>query len=192
MLFINAALGPKWTFDWLSYIKDNPLSSAADVKYYILGGGTRTFTGFDPATQTYAFQQYDQTRLTRTSPTSYEMVSPDGSRKIFSQPDGSIGTSRKIFLTRIIDPAGNTVSLTYDNNLRLIALTDAIGQVTTIAYTHPTDIYKITKVTDPFGRSALFEYDVSGRLAKITDVIGLTSQFTYDGPSDFINALITP
>ena len=80
----------------------------------------------------------------------------------------------------MIDPFGNAVTLTYDANLRLVAITDAIGQVTTITYEHPTDIYKITKVTDPFGRFAAFEYDASSRLTNITDVIGLTSEFTYE------------
>ena len=102
------------------------------------------------------------------------MLSRDGTKKIFSQSDGSIGNyARKIFLTQLIDPFGNAVSLTYDANLRLVTITDAIGQVTTISYEHPTDIFKITKVTDPFGRFATFDYDASDRLIKITDVIGL-------------------
>ncbi len=190
--FTYSNFGPKWTFDWLSYITDNPLSPSADVNYYVMGGGTRTFTGFNPDTQTFVYQQFDQTRLTRTSATSYEMISRDGSKKIFSQSDGATGTSRKIFLTQMIDPFGNAVSIVYDANFRVVALTDAIGQVTTISYENPNDFYKITKVTDPFGRFATFDYDPSGRLIKITDVIGLTTQFTYEGSSDFINGLITP
>jgi YD repeat-containing protein len=189
--FTYSNLGSKWTFDWLSYITDNPLSPSADVTYYIMGGGTRTFTGFDSSSQTYAFQQYDQTKLKRTSPDTYEMLSGDGTRKVFSQSDGTLGTSRKVFLTQLIDPFGNAVSLTYDANLRVVAITDAIGQVTTVSYEHPTDIFKITKVTDPFGRSASFDYDASNRLIKITDVIGITSQFTYDA-GDFIKTLTTP
>jgi len=189
--FAYSNLGPKWTFDWLSYITDSPSAPSADVKYYIMGGGTRTFTRFDQSTKTFAFQQYDQTKLTRTSPETYEMLSRDGSRKIFAQPDGSTGTTRKVFLTKLIDPAGNAVSLSYDNTLRITQITDAIGQVTTISYEHPTDTFKITKVSDPFGRSAAFDYDSSGRLVKITDVIGITSEFTYD-PGDFITNLTTP
>ncbi len=190
--FTYSNFGPKWTFDWLAYIKDNPFSPSADVQYYAIGGGTRTFTGFNPDTQTYAHQARGQTKLTRTATDRYEMLSGDGSKKVFSQPDGSAGTSRKIFLSQIIDPFGNTVSLTYDPSLRLVAITDAIGQVSTLSYQHPSDIYKITKVTDPFGRFATFSYDGSGRLTNITDVIGLTSQFNYEGASDFISSLVTP
>lgn len=204
--FAYSNLGRKWTFDWLSYIKDDPNSLSADVDYYIMGGGTRTFTGFVAAqppslnTGTYAFQQYDQTRLTRISSDSYEMLSGDGTRKVFSTPfidPAVLGPSkRKIFLTKLIDPEGNAVSLSYDANLRLVAITDAIGQVTTISYENPPeivppDIFKITRVTDPFGRFATFNYDPQGRLIKITDVIGLVSQFTYDG-GDFITSLTTP
>jgi RHS repeat-associated protein len=189
--FAYSNLGPKWTFDWLSYITDNPSSPSADVRYYIMGGGTRTFTGFDNSTQTYAFQQYDQTKLTRTSPDTYEMLSRDGTRKVFNRSDGSTGTSRKVFLTQLIDPAGNAVALTYDNDLRVVRITDAIGQFTTLSYEHPTDTFKITKITDPFGRFATFDYDASGRLIKITDVIGITSEFLYDS-GDFITTLTTP
>jgi YD repeat-containing protein len=69
---------------------------------------------------------------------------------------------RRIFLTDVIDPQGQTLHFTYDGQLRLVALTDAIGQVTTIAYELSSDPLKITKVTDPFGRSARFEYDADG------------------------------
>lgn len=190
--FTYANFGPKWTCDWVSYITDNPSNALADVRYYIMGGGTRTFTGFDTNSQTFAFEQFDQTQLKRTGPNSYEMLAGDGSKGIFSQSDGAIGTSRKIFLTQTIDPFGNAVKVTHDASLRIVALTDAIGQVTTLTYGNTTDIYKITRVTDPFGRFATFEYDGFGRLTNITDVIGLTSAFTYEGSGDFINALITP
>jgi len=190
--FSYSNFGAKWTFDWLAYIKDDPSNPSAGVQYYRMGGFIRNFTGFNSNTQTYALNPLDLTKLTRTSATSYQMVSADGSKLIFSQSDGSSGTSRKIFLKQIIDPAGNAVTLTYDVNLRIVAVSDAIGQVSTLSYQHPTDIYKITKVTDPFGRFATFDYDASNRLTKITDVIGLTSQFVYEGASDFINALVTP
>jgi YD repeat-containing protein len=110
--------------------------------------------------------------LERTGPASYEMMWADGSKMVFGQSDGSVGTSRKVFLTQVIDPAGNAVTLNYDGNLRLTEISDAIGQVTSLTYGKTNDIYKITKVTDPFGRFASFDYDDLGRLTNITDVIG--------------------
>jgi RHS repeat-associated protein len=169
-IFSYGNLGPGWTCDWTSYITDNPSNTLANVNYYARGGGTRAFTGFDTNTQSYAFQQYDQTRLTRTGPGSYEMMWPDGSKLLFSQSDGSVGTVRKIFLTQVVDVFGNALTLTYDSFLRVVAITDAIGQVTTLDYGLPfmalggsqhvdSDAYKITKVTDPFGRFATFDYN---------------------------------
>jgi RHS repeat-associated protein len=193
-VFDYANFGPKWTSDWIAYLKDNPSNSLADVDYYVMGGGDRTFTGFNTNNQTFAFQQYDQTLLRRTSPTSYKMTFPDGSKLIFAQPTSSLGTSRRVFLSQVVDPSGNVVTLTYDTEFRLVAITDAIGQVTTLSYDLAGDDLKITKVTDPFGRFATFDYDTHGRLIKITDVIGLTSQFTYiDTPiTDTMQTLVTP
>jgi YD repeat-containing protein len=188
--FAYSNLGQKWTFNWLAYIRDNPDNPAANVYYYVEGGGSLVFTGYDEVTQSFASQVREQTKLVRTSGNSYEMRFPDGSKKVFGQSDGATGTARRVFLTRIYDPYGNFVALTYDSNLRLVALTDAIGQVTTISYDHPSDIYKITKVTDPFGRFAAFSY-TSNLLADITDTLGLHSQFTYSTNS-FISAMTTP
>ncbi len=190
--FTYSNFGPKWTCDWLSYITDKPQSPSADVNYFLRGGGTRTFTGFNTNSQTYDFQQRNQSQLTRTGPASYEMVSGDGSKLVFSQSDGSVGATRKIFLTQVVDAFGNTVTLSYDGNLRVVALTDAIGQVTTLSYSNAADTRKITRVTDPFGRFASFDYDNLGRLTNITDVIGLTSRFIYETNSDYITNLITP
>ena len=192
--FNYANFGPLWTCDWISYITDTPSNVLADVTCYMCGGGQRSFTGFNTNTQSFAYQQFDQTLLTRISsnPISYEMVWPDGSKLEFGQPDGSIGTSRNIFLTQVVDPRGNAILLSYDSNLRLVAVTDAVGQVTTLSYGNTNDIYKITQVTDPFGRFATFAYDGFGRLTNITDVIGLTSQFSYLANGDFVNALTTP
>lgn len=99
--------------------------------------------------------------------------------------------NRRIFLTEITDPQGHSVALTYDSSFRLVAITDAIGQVTTLDYQDSAHPLRVTKVTDPFGRFATLTYDALGRLATVTDTVGMTSGFTYaDG--DFIQALTTP
>jgi YD repeat-containing protein len=190
--FNYSNFGSQWTFDWLAYILDDPATPLADVTYYMQGGGNRTFTGFDATTQTFAFQVLDQTLLTRTSPSTYQMLSPDGTLRVFGQSDGGV-TTRRAFLTQLADPAGNTVTLTYDSDLRITAITDAIGQQTTLEYGNAADTFKITKVTDPFGRSATFGYNAAGQLISITDVLGLVSGFTYDPTiTDLVTTLTTP
>ncbi|MBC8095026.1 MAG: hypothetical protein H7Y43_04365 [Akkermansiaceae bacterium] len=189
-LFGYANLGPKWTFNWLSYIKDNPGTPAAAVAYFTDAGGALPFSGFNSTNQTFAPQIKNQSRLKRTSSSSYELTLRTGVKIIFALPHGA-GSARRVLMTQVIDPRGNAVNLGYDGSFRIIGVTNAIGQATVFSYEHPSDTLKITKVTDPFGRFATFSYDAGGRLAQITDVIGLTSEFKYDA-GDFIQALITP
>lgn len=171
--------------------------------------GSRTFGGF-PASNP---EQREQTTLIKTSPNSYERIESGGTHQVFELPTAfapgsskAINTPttaapgyRKIFLTKLVDKNGNTLTINYDAQMRVTSVTDALGQATTLSYELVSDPLKITKITDPFGRSASFEYNSQGQLAKITDVIGLTSEFTY-GPTassptaaaDFINSLKTP
>jgi RHS repeat-associated protein len=192
-IFTYSNLGPKWTFDWLSYVSDDPGNSAQTVTVYLRGGGEETYASYNPVDRSYSTHYDSGAQLFRTDPTSvaYERRLPDGSVEVFGQPDGALAFPRKVFLTEWRDPPGNSVKLVYDTELRLVALVDAIGQVTTLDYDLATDPLKITRVTDPFGRAASLEYDATGKLASITDVIGLTSQFTYDA-SDFVTRLDTP
>src|SRR5436190_20723037 len=154
------------------------------------GGGMEVYTGYSSGT--YATHPESRAVLVRITATNYERRLSDGSKQIFDLSDGA-ATDRKLFLTKEVDAAGNTLTYTFDGSFR----TDAIGQVTTFSYgsTNSLDarFYLISKVTDPFGRYATFDYShISSqwRLVKITDVIGLTSEFTYSG--DFITYLPTP
>ena len=186
-------LGPKWTFDWFSFVQDDPdpLHPSQNVDVYLRQGGQETYSGLGSGTSGVHYRS--RAIVVRTSPTEYERRLPDGSVEVFGQPDAATVYPRRIYLTKIKDPQGNTVNLSYSYEapgLRLASATDAIGQITTFSY-ESTDPLRITKVTDPFGRFAQFEYDTSGRLKKITDVIGITSEFTY-GASDFVSTLTTP
>jgi RHS repeat-associated protein len=191
--FSYSSLGQKWTFNWLSYITDDPTNASAPVETYMRGSGVDKSTNYNPSTQTYAptVRYQAVVKRTVTSPVRYERELPDGSVEVFDQPDGASTFPRKVFLTEIKDPHGNALTFTYDASLRIVAATDALGQVTTLSYQHPTDSLKITKVTDPFGRFATFAYDSSGRLQAITDMIGLTSSFSY-GTADAVRTLTTP
>jgi len=191
--FSFSNLGPKWTFDWLSYVQDDPTNSFATAYLAVRGGGQDSFQGYDDSTHAYQPAQHGGAALVRTAstPIRYEHRLSDGSVEVFAQPDGASTLPRRVFMTEWRDPYGNGLTFTYDAQLRLVAATDAIGQVTTLSYEHPSDSRKITRVTDPFGRTATFDYDEQGRLAHATDMIGLQSGFTYDA-GDFITALTTP
>ena len=86
--FNYSNLGPKWTFDWLSYITDDPSNPLADVRYYIMGGGTRTFKGSTVAPRPTRSSNLIRPGSPARRPNSYEMISRDGTRKVFSQRRG--------------------------------------------------------------------------------------------------------
>jgi RHS repeat-associated protein len=189
--FWNA--GPKWTFDWLSYVIDNPGSASAAKRVYLRGGGDEQYSGADTIGVATSPHWRSAAVLVRTSssPITYERRLRDGGVEVFGQSDGASAGARRIFLTQIIDSMGQSLTFTYDSSLRMAAVTDALGQVTTIDYELSSDPLKVTSVTDPFGRSAQLTYDSTGELVTITDEIGMTSSFTY-GPGDFIAAMTTP
>ncbi|HAF15738.1 MAG TPA: hypothetical protein DCK99_19005 [Blastocatellia bacterium] len=192
--FSYSNLGSKWTFNWLSYVTDDPNNASANAAVYVPGGGAENFSGFDSGSQTYPPDPQSHAVLARSSPTSYEKRFPDGSKQVFNLSDGSTSSPRKIFMTQWVDPAGNAVTLSFDSSFRITTITDALGQVTTLSYELSGDPLKITKVAEPFptGRSATFTY-TNGQLTTITDEIGIQSIFTYaaDG-TNFISSLQTP
>lgn len=184
-------LGNKWSFNWLSYLVIDPANPNADLTAYGPSGGTLVYSGFNSTTQSYNPQLETQDSLVKIGSDSYEKRRPDGSKQIFNLSDGASVYPRKIFMTQSVDAQGNALIYTYDGTFRLVAVTDALGQVTTLGYELGSDPLKITKVTDPFGRIATLQYNANGQLWKITDTIGLVSEFSY-GSGDFINRLTTP
>jgi uncharacterized protein RhaS with RHS repeats len=188
--FTYSNLGPKWTFNWLSYVSDDPNVQLPRTGVYVPGGGAESFV-FDSGSQTFAPDAQSHATLVKTGAASYERRLPDGSKQIYGLSDGATSYPRKIFMTQVVDPAGNAVTVGFDANFRIATLTDAVGQVTTLAYELPGDPLKRTKVTDPFGRFATFQYP-AGKLATITDEIGIQSQVTYLSGTDSIDSLTTP
>jgi YD repeat-containing protein len=159
--FAYSNLGNKWTFSWLAYITDDPGNPLADVDYYLPGGGVEPYRNLDTNSQTFDPQLDSRTVLVRTGTNSYERLLPDGSVQVFDLPDG-VSNPRKIFMTEAVDPAGNSLEYTYDADLRLVAVTDALSQVTELDYgsTNPVDTayYQIIEATEPFGDTERMEY----------------------------------
>lgn len=199
-VFTYGNLGHHWTHSWLGYVQDDPTITSGDIPAAVClpGGGTERFILAPPTVggaylaRSITYKSgADLTRTGTTSPT-FDRTLPDGTRYRFSRSDGSVTNPRRTFLSSVTDPQGNTVTLSYDSQNRLTALTDALGQVTTLTYAHATDPLLVTRVTDPFGRFATIGYDAQGRLASLTDVLGLTSTFGFTGTADVITSMTTP
>ena len=197
--FTFSNLGARWTFGWLSYVEDDPTAVGQPVELYKRGGGRESYEGFVDGVSAPQVDTRAVLKIVSTSPIVYERHLASGSVEVFSQADGASTAPRRVFLTQKKDPAGNTLTFTYDGQLRLVSATDALSRVTTVSYELASDPLKITKVTDPYGRTARFAYNESGQLTKVTDVIGLSSEFEYgtnqeylSTTPDFIRAMTTP
>jgi RHS repeat-associated protein len=193
--FFNVS--PKWTLNLLSWVQDDPNAPGASVMRYVAGGGSIDYSStytYNSSTGEFSPERQGQAVLVRIPATgpvvSYKLLMPDGSAQVFGFGDGATAAPRRMFLTQLVDPAGNALTLTYDAQKRLTFATDATGRRTTFGYANANPLL-VTRITDPFGRSAALGYDTSGRLSSITDVLGLTSSFAYDG-GGLVNAMTTP
>jgi len=183
--------GNDWVFEYTSYLS---VDASQNVTITLRGGGTETYdySSFDNVNNVFAPDIESHAQLYQTGPASYERRMPDGSKDVYSQPDGT----GRIFLKQIFDPQRNSLILGYDGNFRLTYVQDQLGQKTTFNYLTNTagaaGFYKIQTITDPFGRSAHFAYDAANiQLIQITDAQGNVSAYTYDS-NYFIDSLTTP
>ncbi len=185
--------GPLWAFNWIEYIQDDPTQAGSNVMLYLPNGQGRVYGGYNSGTGAFTMEPQTGAVLVRTSasPITYERRLPDGSKEVFSASDGSSTNPRRIFLTRRIDAKGNAVAMTYDAQMRLTGIADALGHVSVLHYNHPTNALLVTSIDDPFGRSVGFAYDASGNLHSITDAIGMTSSFAY-GSGSAMQSMTTP
>ena len=189
--FTFTNLGPNWSFNWLTYVYIDPITSDATITSPDDGGSEAcTFvSGSYPTNDPMTLCSFASVG----GGSSYTRTKPDGTVQTFGLADGT----GRFFLTELTDPQGNSVVINYDGNFRITTITDAVNQVTTLAYVSNTlgnsGFYKVASITDPFGRSASFSYDSSNtNLLSITDCIGLTSSFIYDTSATFITSMSTP
>lgn len=193
-------LGPKWTHNWLAYVEDDPAAIGSNKTLRIVaGGGAQTQAKFNSSTGRFAPETDSGAVLSVTSlaPIVYTLTQPDGSQLVFAASNGGT-TTRRVFLSQLIDPQGNAVSLEYDTAMRLTTVRDAFQRATTLSYNWPGQPNLISAVSDPAGRSAGIEYAAGAdgifRLLRITDAVKMQSSFEYGnaGTPDFITAMTTP
>lgn len=197
-VFSFSNISPKWSMNVMSWIQDSPTSPGSSVTRFQGGGGYVAYTSpyiYSNVTGAFSPERQGEAVLVRIPATgalsSYELRMPDGSKQVFAKVDGAASFPRRVFLTSIVDPAGNALTLNYDAQLRLTSIADASGRLTVFEYGNTARPLLVTSITDPFGRVATLSYDGSGRLQTITDVLGLQSAFSYDG-AGLVNAMTTP
>ncbi|MGH7434695.1 MAG: RHS repeat domain-containing protein [Polyangiaceae bacterium] len=143
--------GPQWTTTWLSYVTDLAagtkcqtgiyggtlgVEQQGDADLYRQGGGEECFvTG---SNQRGAYSGTTLSRCTVSAPcaingqnvtSGFLRTSQDGSTQGFTQPMGN-----QWFMTSVSDAWGNTVTIRYDQTMRIASLTDLLNQVTHVCY----------------------------------------------------------
>src|SRR5690606_8730388 len=145
---------PSWVSNWVSYIEDDPSVPTANVRLRQRGGGGEVHGAYSSATGKYARDAKSGAILSKLTANTYVKTYPDGSAEYYEHYIGTTGPSRRVFLSRVVDPQGNEVVLGYDPSLptRLAEIVDATGLQTAFSYDYPGEQYLVTAVEDPFGR----------------------------------------
>jgi len=50
-------LGQKWTFNWLSYVEDDPQTAGSQVQIYLPGGGVNDYSGYNSGTGVFTMEE---------------------------------------------------------------------------------------------------------------------------------------
>jgi RHS repeat-associated protein len=96
------------------------------------------------------------------------------------------------YLASVTDRAGNTTTFTVTplnaTTLRITKITDPVGRSLNLTYNSATNV---TSVTDPIGRTVTYTYNSSGTLATFTDANGGVTRYQYDSQNR-MNGMIDP
>ena len=160
---INSPFGAGWTLSGLQEIVDN-----ADGSALLINGNNTASLFSPPETEGGPYQSPagDFSALTKDDAGQFVRTFPDQSESRFNADH---------LLAEYEDRQGRVSSYDYDDNGRLITITDPVGLQTTFQYAAE----KIT-ITDPANRVTELELDDSGNLVKITDPDQTSRRFDYD------------
>lgn len=195
-VFDYCNLGPKWTFSYLTCLKDDSTNPDFNVTLCNPSGGGLIFQSRGDGT--FLPEGYTQAQLVRQPGNTYYIQYIDGQKDFYEAADRVWGL-RRVVLTRRQDAAGNEIKFIWDAMLRLVSVVDATGQKTLLKYESSVDPLKLTSVTDPFGHTTRFHYDESGRLVKTVDIVGAATVYSYGPtnvdprlPLDFLRTMVGP
>jgi RHS repeat-associated protein len=175
-------LGPAWTHSYNWKLTD--LGASVSVRRG--DGRVDTFTRNPDLSYAAPVGVFDT--LVKNGDTTYTLTLPNQVAYAFS----SAGA-----LTRISEPAGNQMNLSYTSG-NLTTITDTVGRAIALSYDGSN---RLTQLQDPLGRKVTYTYDGSGRLATMTDKIGnATGQnpalhrwtYGYDGTTPHLTTITDP
>lgn len=115
----------------------------------------------------------------------------DSAGRVASQKNGRNATTSLAYDVpnigdrTITDARGNQTIHTYDGNLRIIKVKDALLGTTNFTYDANNDR---TSVTNAAGEATSFAYDAHGNLTGINDPLGDAATFVYDARNSLLNA----
>lgn len=178
----SGPLGPAWTHSFNWTITDG--GATATVRR---GDGRRDrFTSIGGGNYSNPPDVFD--RLVKNGDNTFTFTLKNQVRYEFSTAGA---------LTRIHEPSGNQILLTYTTG-KLTGITDTVGRAVTLVYNASN---KISELQAPLSRKLTYTYDANGRLATVTDMIGNATgqnpllhrwQYAYEGTTSRLTTITDP
>ncbi len=195
----HSYLGRQWIHRYQNYVKMTEFAGIQSLKMYASSGYVADFAIADAQSGTFHKNAQMSGDIQFDATNDRYIYTDQGGNRFKYEKRIQVDGENIYFLTQQIDPAGNTLTLNYQNSqnqAKLISVTDALGQSTTFEYGHVDDPLLITAVIDPFGRRAKITYHPTEPvILKITDPEGINSVFTYSdvtSQSPILDKLNTP
>ncbi|MGV1100658.1 RHS repeat-associated core domain-containing protein [Thiovibrio sp. JS02] len=144
-------------------------------------------------TTTYTYDEQHRVK-TATDPEgksrsiTYSTSTDEVKTALITEKDGSVWQftfdSTQGNMLAKTDPAGNSITYTYDENHNLLSKTEADGSTTTYGYdANGNMLWTI----DPLGNKTTYTYNEAGQVTSITDASGDTTDFSYDGKGNLLS-----
>ena len=155
--------------NWRSNLEEHIFAGSDGYVKYLRGDGNFWSFGYNGSNWLPSAPANTGAVLTQSS-TNWILTLKGGEQRLFDINSGS--------LISIVDRNGNTTSLSYDGQNRLVMVTDAAGRHLTFSYAGTS--YLATGVTSDTGVSLTYSYDSSGRLLQVIRPDQSTLNFEYD------------
>lgn len=197
----SANLGPQWTNNWDSYVVDDPgpAPGAQTIRMYASGGGSLSYSGYNTATLSWNPQPKTHETLNANQDRQHPVYTRnliDGTKLVYSTPDGATTYPRRVYLTQVIDPQGNAVTLGYDTVYPVAQFGYAVYAYATTgapsgsgagadfkAVGLPTGL-ALSSLTDSLGHVTHILRDGLLRIKEVDDPFGRAAHFGYNDYSD--------